>query len=551
MLAHKYVLKMGSNVFASLVSFVSLMVMTRYVGDQYGVMMWAWAFVAVFNAVSDMGFNLTHVKFVSEGRDLDRCFSTFLTIKLVMGMAMVALSLVSAYVSLVLTETMDFEAFTVVLVFVVYYLVWDIQNAMTYTFDGLGENGLSSVVYAAEFLIRGIALIALALMQVSAQVLSAGYVIGVVASVASCILLARHSHLRLTRPEYLRDYAVFTAPIAVSFLLVTVVEYLDKVIIGFSFDSSEVGYYTAAAGIIWTFSNLGKSLNTVILPKLSEYRIRGDAGDEVQGMVWKTERYLALLIFPVIVVIMIFGKDIATLFFGSGYERSGDVLSVQCMMLYAVVITALMTQILYSSNNGKLYGKCAGMYVVVVLAGFLLFIPSYALGLGSVGAGLAMVVGYLFQAVVLVLAVRRTTGIRFYGRLWRHVAAAAVDAVVLLALDSLFGISGLIPLILVSLLCVGVHLGVCALFREFDRADVRFFMDALNPRKLAGTIRDEMHRRPPSSLGDEDGRRPAIGATASPGSPRTRRRTRPSAPPPSPGPWTPNRSCTSAPSRTA
>ena len=44
MLAHKYVMKMGSNIFASLVSFVSLMVMTRYVGDEYGLMMWGWSF---------------------------------------------------------------------------------------------------------------------------------------------------------------------------------------------------------------------------------------------------------------------------------------------------------------------------------------------------------------------------------------------------------------------------------------------------------------------------------------------------------------------------
>ena len=131
-------------------------------------------------------------------------------------------------------------------------------------------------------------------MQVSAPVLALGYVVGIAASSVSCVMIFRHSHLRLCRPDYLRDYLAFTAPIAVSLLLVTAVEYLDKVIIGFSFDGREVGYYTASAGVIWTFSNLGKSLNTVILPKLSEYRGSESGRAEMQGMIWKTERYLAL-----------------------------------------------------------------------------------------------------------------------------------------------------------------------------------------------------------------------------------------------------------------
>ena len=492
MLAHKYVMKMGSNVFASLVSFISLMVMTRYVSDQYGVMMWAWAFVAVFNAVTDMGFNLTNVKFVSEGRDPDRCFSTFLTIKIVMGAGMAALSLLSAYVSYVLTHSMDDEAFLVVLVFVVYYLVWDLQTSMTYTFDGKGENGKSSLILMIEFLARAVTLTVLAFMQVSAPVLALGYVVGIAASSISCVMIFRHSHLRLCRPDYLRDYLAFTAPIAVSLLLVTAVEYLDKVIIGFSFDGREVGYYTASAGVIWTFSNLGKSLNTVILPKLSEYRGSESGRAEMQGMIWKTERYLALLIFPVMVVMLIFGREIAVVLFGAGYERSGDVMSVQCMVLYSVVINALMTQVLYSTNNAKVYGRCSAMYIAVVLAGFLLFIPTYACGLGAVGAGLAMSVGYLFQAIMLVLSVRRYAGISFYGRLWRHLVVAAIDAVVLLAIDHCLGISGFLPLVAVSLFCLAMHFGLSALFREFNRSDAAFFKDALDPKKLSSSMREEM-----------------------------------------------------------
>lgn len=495
MLAHKYVMKMGSNVFASLVSFISLMVMTRYVGDEYGTMMWAWAFVAVFNAVTDMGFNLTNVKFVSEGRDLSRCLSTFLTIKLMTGGLMAVLTLISAFVSLSFSHTMDMNAFKVVLIFVLYYLVWDIQNAVTYTFDGKGKNGKSSIVFAVEYLFRGTALIILALAEVSADILCLGYIVGIVASSLMTLRLLRGSGVRLCRPEYLREYAAFTAPIAASLLMVTVVEYLDKVIIGFSFDGREVGYYTAAAGVIWTFTTLGKSLNTVILPQLPKYLAEDGGKKKVQSMIWKTERYLALLVFPVMVMMLLFGDDIASVLFGNGYSRSGDVLSVQCFMLYSTIVSALMTQILYATNNARPYGICAAAYVVTVFVGFVTLIPTYGAGMGAVGAGLAMSIGYVLQAILLSRVVSRKVGIGFYGRLWRHGLAAVADALVLLAIDSVIPLQGLVLLVAASLLCLVIHFGFCILLKEFDRSDLRYFMQALDPRRIKQSIDEEMTGR--------------------------------------------------------
>ncbi len=498
MLAQKYVMKMGSNLFASLISFISLMVMTRYVGDEYGTMMWAWAFVAMFNAVSDMGFNLTNVKFIGEGRDRDKCLSTYLCIKLVMAGVMVLLTLASALFSFAYTHSMNEEALMVVLLFTLYYVLWDLQTVVTYTFDGRGENGKASLIFASEFLVRGVILIVLALNEVSAPVLSMGYLIGVCASLSVSVWMLRRTRPHLCRPAYIREYIRFTAPVAVSMLMVTVVEYMDKVIIGFSFDGREVGYYMAAAGIIWTFTNLGRTLNTVVLPQLPRYLREERGSEKVQHIVSTTERYLAILIFPVMVVMLLFGREIAVVFFGSGYEESGDVLSVQCFMLYATIVSALMTQILYATNNTRRYGMCTAIYVAVVLVCFLTLIPNYALGLGAVGAGLSMTIGYLFQAVILAYIVYKSTGIRFYSRLWRHVVAAVVDIAVLYCIDAVFDISGLFGLILISLFCLGFHWLVCAALGEFSRKDLRYFIDAVNPRNLKESIDEEMHRFGPS-----------------------------------------------------
>ena len=86
-------------------------------------------------------------------------------------------------------------------------------------------------------------------------------------------------------------------------------------------------------------------------------------------------------------------------------------------------------------------------------------------------------------------------GIGFYGRLWRHGLAAIADALVLLAIDSVISLQGLILLVAASLLCLVVHFGFCILLKEFDRSDLRYFMQALDPRRIKQSIDEEMTGR--------------------------------------------------------
>lgn len=230
-LVHKYVMNAISKIVASGVSFISLMVMTRYVGDQYGIMMWGMSFVAVFNAVSDLGFHTANIKSVAEGRDQNACFSSYFAVKMILTAIMVVVSVISISIS-AMGGHVERETLQVVAIFIAYFVVQNLQTVMTGMFDGRIESGKSSLVFMTEYVSRSIILIVLALMQVSVTVLSSAYLAGTLVSLAMTILFFRRPKVTFVRPKYIREYAMFAAPLSVSMVLLSALSYLDKVLVG-------------------------------------------------------------------------------------------------------------------------------------------------------------------------------------------------------------------------------------------------------------------------------------------------------------------------------
>ncbi|MEM2508798.1 MAG: oligosaccharide flippase family protein, partial [Candidatus Thermoplasmatota archaeon] len=55
---------------------------------EYGVIGFAYGFVSIFSIFGDFGFNSAHIKRVSEGKDMEKCLSTFALTKLFLSFSM-------------------------------------------------------------------------------------------------------------------------------------------------------------------------------------------------------------------------------------------------------------------------------------------------------------------------------------------------------------------------------------------------------------------------------------------------------------------------------
>ncbi len=468
MLARNFTFKVSSQLLAALLAFVSMLIMTRYIANEYGVMMWGLALISLVNTVADLGFNSANLKFIAkEGYDKQACFSTFMVVKLILTGLMVVITLITLFIMRT-TDAINDEAVGVCLMFIVYQVISNVQFAIYYTLDGLMKSGRSSILTIVECSIRNTILIIMALMYVGPITLSSAYVIATSISVVVSIFLIWKEGMRPVKPKYLKEYVVFAAPLAAALILTSVVSNLDKVIVGLFYESIEVTYYSTAIGTIATFTAIGVSLNTVLLPHLSK---NVEDTYQTQTTIWNLERLLCTLLLPVIAWFIILGPQIAAVLFGDAMRPSGSMIAILAVHVIPFVFAGLMTQILYAVNRGKAYLRASVVLCLSAVIGFALLIPNtgimpFDFDYGGIGAALAVVIAYTLFFIVLAAMVKSYTGFKLYPRLWKIAIAFALIIGLLILEDKVFFIDGVVMLAISGLSCEFAFLAILFLMRE-------------------------------------------------------------------------------------
>ena len=82
MLAQKLILNYYTKIIAQFSQIVASIVVARIAGPSVlGTVAFGYAYAAMFNFVSALGLGSSHIKLVSEGKDLGKCISTFSLLK--------------------------------------------------------------------------------------------------------------------------------------------------------------------------------------------------------------------------------------------------------------------------------------------------------------------------------------------------------------------------------------------------------------------------------------------------------------------------------------
>lgn len=455
--------------------------------------MWGFAFVALFNIVAGLGFDTAHIKFVAEGRNQNDCFSTYTIIKLLLTSLMIVLSVTALIIS-VCNGSMNAEAVGVVAIFIMFCAVLDIRSIFITTFDARLESGKNSIIIIAESTIRSALLIILALKQVSADVLSTSYLVSIIVTIFLAFILTKNVGLKLTRPTMFREYATFAAPLILSSLVLASIDSLDRVLIGFSGNPLEVGYYAAAMGAVVAVVSLGSSMNNVILPQLSSPEMTGSKS-KTEGLVWTSQKYLMIMLLPMTAILIVHGGEIASVLFGSDFHKAGLILSILSVMMTLKIMSGILSQVLYASNNVKLHTKASVIYGLLVILMYFLFIPGYSPFPWSegIGAALAISIGSVVYILLLTYYVKQSAGVRVYSKMWKHILAFSITITVMILSLYCFEGAGLLWVAAMSLLGIGIHLGVLFITGEFRKSDVEFLLRAMNPKEIYESLEDELH----------------------------------------------------------
>ena len=486
-------MRVAASIIFSASSFISLVIMTRYVGESYGMMMWGMALVATFNSALDIGFHSANIKKISEGKDLNKCVSTYLAIRIVISAATICLVLLSSFILGRAHDGFPPEFWSVTFVFIAYFVLSNLLMVMNGTFTGHMNAGKESAVLSTEYIVRSVILIALAISGASAVVLSLGYIVGVICALVVAFILFRSLKVRLVRPSFFKEYASFVAPLALPLILIAVVGYVDKVMIGASYGELEVGIFTAAYGVVYSLMTIGIVMNGLLLSHMTKLLKEGRS-EEARNTLWSAQKYMAILLMPATAFLLIFGNETAIVLFQVQFAPSGPVLSILAIGVYFTVLNGMLTQLLYSMDRRAIYGRSAIIYAVVTLILFATFIPGpfHGVGGGAEGAAISLVISGLLFSVLLSVAAKRIGTFGIYPRLYIHVAAAVAVMFILYMINEHLSPSGLPWMVVLAMLSVGVYSAILAAARELTPGDIAFIRETINIKNLYDDLRSEM-----------------------------------------------------------
>jgi O-antigen/teichoic acid export membrane protein len=371
MIARKSLLIVIAQFLTRSLGWVGLVVLAKLWGgfapEALGVIGFAMSFVGVFNIVADLGFGQAHVKRISEGKDLGTCIGTFFTIKIILTSAMAFI----VFLAMLILEYVLHQGFhdatkqSVVLVFLLYYVLLSIQQIASYTFNGKGEIAKMQITAIFENIVKVPLMILVALAGVGiiglapvvnwpaflspVQQFLAGrpigslamaYVFGIVTTVIIGFWLMRKYPWKKPNMELGKSYLSFALPMFLYSIIATITANIDKLMIGYFWTATEVGYYFSLQQILQIILVISVGFNTVLFPAYSEYFANKDF-EKINRTTRTAERYISMITIPAVIVVIVFVNPVISIMLNSAFLPASSTLIV--LTLYALLASLLFT----------------------------------------------------------------------------------------------------------------------------------------------------------------------------------------------------------------
>jgi len=533
MIARKSLLVVVAQFLTRSLGWVGLVVLAKLWGgfapDALGVIGFAMAFIGVFNIVADLGFGQAHVKKISEGRDLGACIGTFFTIKIILTTAMAAIVLfVMFFLENVLHQGFhDATKQSVVFVFLIYYVLLSIQQIASYTFNGKGEIAKMQITSIFENIVKVPLMILVALSGVGlvglapviewpaflhpAQQFVAGhpigslamaYVFGIATTVLVGFWLMRKYPWKKPSRELGKSYLSFALPMFLYSIIGTITANIDKLMIGYFWTATEVGYYFSVQQILQIILVICVGFNTVLFPAYSGYCAKKDF-EKINRTTRTAERYISMVIIPAVIVIIVFVNPVISIMLNSAFLPASSTLIVLTLYALLASLMAPYYSLIMGVNRPGIYTKIGLGMCLINITLDLLFIPqggllSAFMIYGPLGAAIAMVLSNVVGFFWVRFSAKKLTGIRLLqSHTPRHIIAGSVMGALLYLLA--FS-TGLFPDIhwYHLLLFVGtglvIYLALLFVLKEFNKKDLMFFLDMLRPKEMLSYIKSELKK---------------------------------------------------------
>ena len=223
---------------------------------------------------------------------------------------------------------------------------------------------------------------------------------------------------------------------------------MDKTMIGGIVSTTELGYYENAEKIINIPIGILTAIGTVMLPFMSK-QVKKDQSTTDGGkadILYRMFQVCFLIMVPMAFALFVIAKDFTSIYFGPGFEKSGDILMLlSSTIIFATVANVIRTNYLIPNEKDKIYVTSTIVGAVVNLILNLVFIKS----LGAIGACIGTIAAEASVMFYQIIATRKSIDYKkVFLSIFALIIKCAIAASICVVLVNLLGVQGILKIIL-------------------------------------------------------------------------------------------------------
>lgn len=501
MIARKSALIIFTQLLNGLLGYIALKYISLYMQPwEYGIIGFAYGFVALFSVFGNLGFNVSHIKRISEGKDLGKCIGTFAVIKFFLAGFMSS----TVFISIAVWKYVIGRGFEspsheqAVYVMLAYFFLLTLSQIFISTFKARRETAKALLPLLAYTFIRSSATIFVAINGLGVLALAYTYVAGELFHLTLAAFLFRGYSVGKPSLDYLKSYIKFAIPMSIAAVSSIIMTNIDKVFIQLFWSATQVGEYFAVFNLSRFIILFSSAVGALLLPTVSHYHSNNNLR-EIKNLTLKAERYLSMITFPIVILLISLSYPVIRILLSDKYIPAIQVLQILPLFILFEVLSGPYTHQLSGMNMPHFTrNRILLMMITNVILNTILVpqdIKSIGLklaGLGAEGAAIATVVAYIIGFIYIRMVAWRISKIKGSPSVIIHAFSGLLTGLTLYFLTKSLLVTRWYHLIGVTITGLALYFMILYVLKEFKKEDFNLFVDTLNIKKMFGYILDEL-----------------------------------------------------------
>ncbi len=507
MIARKSALIITVNIFNALLGYIALYFIARYMSPEaYGIMAFAYSFVALFTIFGKFGFDQAHIKRVSEGKDLGRCIGASITTKIAL-LSLMTVIIIAAIFFWKMIMNRGFETSThetAVYIMIGYWVIHLFTLTFINTFRGKKEIAKAEIPLFFETFIRVIVTIYIALTGFGAIALVLTYIAGDIVFLLFSLYFFRGYPVKKPSRDYFKSYYTFALPMIIVVSSTVIMTNIDKVLIQLFWSAADVGYYFAAFRLSRFINVFTIAIGMLLFPTISHMYSKNDMPG-IKRLTIQSERYLSMIVFPMVFGMVVLAEPTVAILLSQWLPAIPILQILPFFALLVALERPYQSQFLGMnrpklSRNRVIIMVCSNVFLnILLIPKDIQMFGLTLVGMGAKGAAIATVISYGLGLIYSRFIAWKLTNIKGYSKILLHALASIIMATILNLMLYTYNMIELITrwyyLLGFALFGLGIYLGILYLFKEFSKQDFNFFIDAINIKKLSTYMKEEIRKK--------------------------------------------------------